>query len=85
MLTSAQLSELIAYDCIEPMGDERADFRIAQLTALTAEINRDSKHRRQPFKPQDFMRFSQEKKKVQTPADQVALLKLVDAVNAGAR
>lgn len=35
-------------------GDWKQDYRIGQLTALNAEINRDRKKRPQPYKAEDF-------------------------------
>ncbi len=43
-----------AYAEAEPFGEERADLRIAQLTALLANVHRDPK-RTTAFKSQDFM------------------------------
>lgn len=40
---------------IDPWGEERGDLRIAVLTSLMANVNRDSKKRSQPFKPRDFL------------------------------
>lgn len=52
------------YFGMEPFGEERGDLRIAMLTALTANINRDPK-KGKAFEPIDFMPFA-EKPKVQT-------------------
>ncbi len=43
-----------AYAEVEPFGEERADLRIAQLTALMANAHRDPK-RTTAFKAKDFM------------------------------
>lgn len=56
----------MAYSRIEPFGEYRSELRHGQQMALTANINRDSKHKRTPFVPADFMNFLPEEK----PADQ---------------
>ena len=45
----------MAYARLEPFGPEADDWRLAQLLALTAEINRDRKKRQRPYTPEDFM------------------------------
>jgi hypothetical protein len=54
-LTSKQFAEWIAYGKIEPFDERRADYRIANLMALTANVHRDPKKRRRPFTSADFM------------------------------
>ena len=39
-LTSIQLSEWQAYDRLEPMGEDRADFRMAYLSTIITNIAR---------------------------------------------
>ncbi len=43
-----------AYAEVEPFGEERADLRIAQLTALIANVHRDPK-RTTAYKAKDFL------------------------------
>lgn len=54
-ITSSQLSELEAFWNIEGgWGDWKQDYRIGQLTAITAEPNRDKKRRQRPYMTEDF-------------------------------
>lgn len=59
-LTSRQIAELAAYYRLEPFGEERADFRSAQLLALTANLHRDPAKFPSPFTVADFMPFTRE-------------------------
>lgn len=52
-----QLGLWIQYYQLEPFGEERDDYRIGTLTALTANINRDPKRQVTPFTPYDFMPY----------------------------
>jgi len=54
-LTADEIIDWIAYYSIEPFGEIKMDFRFANLMALEANINRDPKKHRSPYKPQDFM------------------------------
>lgn len=56
-LTWIQLGLWIQYYRLEPFGEERSDYRVGTLTALTANINRDPKQHAQPFTPYDFMPY----------------------------
>lgn len=59
-LTSRQIAELAAYYRIEPFGEERADFRTAQLLTITANLHRDPAKQPKPFTVADFMPFTRE-------------------------
>ena len=52
-INSDEFGWWMAYDRIEPFGEERADLRIAQLCALIANINRSKKCK--IYKVKDFM------------------------------
>jgi len=52
-MTSLQLSEWMAYNEIEPFGEEREDLRMGILASTMANINRSSG--KKPYKPRDFM------------------------------
>lgn len=67
-MTWQQLIAWQEYFSLEPWGEERADLRIAQLTALTANINRDSTRRPTPFTAMDFMPFAEKPKLDQAAA-----------------
>lgn len=56
-ITPEGLIRQAAFESLEPSGEWRADFRIAQLCALIANVNRDPKKRSQPYTAQDFMVF----------------------------
>ena len=51
----SELGELLAEYAISPWGEWRADLRVAQNTALLANVNRDAKRQPEPFQPRDFM------------------------------
>ena len=53
-MSGPQFVEWMAYAQLEPFGEERADFRMARLAALTANIHRDP-NKSSPFKEADFM------------------------------
>lgn len=42
-MDSAEFTDWMAFDAIEPIGERRADLRMAQLCQLIANINRDPK------------------------------------------
>lgn len=52
-LDSQQLSELMAYDSLEAMGDYRLLFQIAVLCCIVANANRGKNSK--PYKPEDFL------------------------------
>ena len=56
-MSSRELSEWMAYYSIEPFGDERADLRSGIVASTIANVNRDPKKQKTPFKPVDFMAF----------------------------
>lgn len=60
-MSSHELTEWMAYEAIEPFPAERNDQDIAMLAALTANANRDTKKRSQPFELVDFLLFKQAK------------------------
>jgi hypothetical protein len=45
----------MAYARLEPFGPEADDHRLAQLMALIANVNRDSKRRKTPWTADDFL------------------------------
>ena len=53
-MSSAEFTEWMAYDSIEPIGSWRDDARIALLCTLVASIASDPKKGHRPT-PQDFM------------------------------
>lgn len=61
-VTSAELTEWIAFAELEPFGEERADLRAGIVASTVAEVNRNPKKRKQPFTPQDFLpKFGKER------------------------
>ncbi|MFI5223667.1 MAG: DUF4035 domain-containing protein [Nitrospirales bacterium] len=54
-LTARQFHEWIAYAELEPFDEERADMRVAMLASVLANVNRDSKKKKEPYKIEDFM------------------------------
>jgi len=54
-ISSRELSEWMAFFSLEPWGTEVEDWRAGLIAATIANANRDSKKRRRPYEPQDFM------------------------------
>lgn len=55
-MSSSELSEWMAFFSIEgPTGEERADWRAGMVASTIANVNRDSKRQKRPYKPEDFM------------------------------
>jgi hypothetical protein len=52
-ISSEQLSEWMAYNKLEPWGEERADLRAGIVASVIANSNRGKNQK--AFKPQDFM------------------------------
>jgi hypothetical protein len=74
-MSGAEFMEWIAHYQREPWGDFRIDLAGARITALLANVNRDTKKRPQPFSIADFMPFIEQP----TPAQKLrsSLLHLV--------
>jgi hypothetical protein len=51
---SAEFSEWMAYAELEPFGPIREDERAGVVAAVTANVYRDAKRRREPFEAVDF-------------------------------
>ena len=56
-ISSAEFTEWLAFYELEPFGDLVADQRHGVATALQANLNRDSKARPEPYKPEDFIHW----------------------------
>lgn len=69
-----------AFYAVDPFGDERADLRIAQLTALTANAHSDPKKRRKAYEAWDFMPFSEKPKPVRVEQSPQAVVASVFAI-----
>ena len=75
-LTSSQLTELESFWLIEGgWGDWKQDYRIGQLTAITAEPNRDKKRRARPYTAEDFALRPREVRKETSKSDRVDHIK----------
>jgi len=80
-IDSRELSEWMLYEQMEPFGDTLTDMHASQLAYLLAETNRDTKKRKDPFKPDDFsLRFREPKTQQQDARS--SLLKLASALGA---
>jgi hypothetical protein len=83
-ISSEQFLEWMQYDTIEPFGEWRDDWRSAEIVTMIANVNRDSKKKREPYRTTDFLvKFGEqevEKKKAQTWQDQ----KMIAAMFVGA-
>ncbi len=54
-ISSRELSEWMAFFQMEPWGCEVDDWRFGMLASVIANVNRDPKRQRKPFRPQDFV------------------------------
>lgn len=70
-MTSAQLAEWEAYLRIEPPHDQRLEYLIGELLAMTGNINRDTESKPEPFTRLDFMPWIEKPapKAVEQPED----------------
>ena len=67
-ITAQQFQEWIAYARMEPFDETRADYRVAMLAQLLANVNRDPKQKREPFTITDFLlKFGEETVAKQEP------------------
>jgi hypothetical protein len=74
-MTALQLSELQAFYNLEPFGEQRAELRHGAAMAMTANLNRNSKQKVEPFKAVEFMHYVQkEPERVYTPEELEAAL-----------
>ena len=65
----------LAYNTLEPFGDERSDLQAALIASTIANSVRDDKLRPQQYEIADFLLdFSREPKKPQTSAQMEAVL-----------
>ena len=57
-IPSRLLTEWMAFEAIDPFEDRRGDLRSAQIVTALANINRDPKTRKEPYRIEEFvMRF----------------------------
>lgn len=75
------------YGPVDPQA--RADLRMAIMAALTAEIHRDPKQRKEPYKPEEFMprwgtgAGAADEDEGQTPEQMLAMVKMLNAALGG--
>lgn len=55
-ISSREIAEWMAYYRMEPFGEISKEFRMARISSILAETNRDEKKRKEPFTERDFMR-----------------------------
>ncbi len=53
-ISSREFAEWQAFMRVEPLGDTRLDFWMASLMAMLANLHRDPKKRRRPYRARDF-------------------------------
>lgn len=54
-LSSREMAEYMAFFRLEPWGTEVEDWRAALIASTIANTARDTKRRRKPYEPKDFM------------------------------
>src|SRR5690606_3053338 len=76
-MSSRELTEWMAFFSLEPWGTEVEDWRFGMLASVIANVNRDTKRRKKPYEPQDFMpRRSQPPREEQTVEEQARILEM---------
>ena len=78
-LTSVQLSELYAYDAIDPIGSEREDLRSGLICATVANMAGKQLERNVVRTPIDYMPFSRPERKPQTVSEQIFVFRMLTA------
>lgn len=53
----SELGDWIGFWRFSPWGEERADLRSGVVASIIANVNRDTKKRSTPFRPEEFMLF----------------------------
>lgn len=54
-MTSADLTEMMAFEQWEPFGSLTEDFRFGQIAAVVANVNRSAERHPEPYTAADFM------------------------------
>lgn len=77
-VSSAELTEWMAFYRLEPWGSEVEDWRFGMVASVIANVNRDPKQRRKPFDPPDFMpkRGPSQEKREQSPDEIMRVLQM---------
>ena len=79
MLTSAQITEWMAYRSLcGGWGDERADVHAALIARTVAEVNRNPRARKRPYRLEEFLLRRRE---TRTPEQWVAHLDMIFGVH----
>jgi hypothetical protein len=78
-LSAAELTEWMAFYHLEPWGGERSDLQAGIIASTVANVNRDSKKKPEPYRPQDFIPQYGPKKE-QTLEEQVQLVTMYASV-----
>ena len=81
-ITATQFLEWTHYDLIDPFGEWRSDYRSAEIVTMLANVNRDAKKRKEPYRVSDFItkfgeRSAESLKPTQTVAQQLSIAKLI--------
>lgn len=75
-ISSKQFLDWVEYAKREPLGRQRADYHAAQIVAMIANVNRDTKRRSKPYTLQDFLlKFEADPPKRKSPDELFAILK----------
>jgi hypothetical protein len=75
----------IAFFNVQPLAGDRADLHAAQVCAVLAEVNRNRKKRRKPFRPADFLPdwWGDRKRSTRDAADPQTLMAKMQALTEG--
>lgn len=79
-ISSAEFAEWIAFNNLEPFGEERADLRAGIIASTVANVGSQG---RKQFKPQDFMpTYGPQRKPRQSVEDMKAVLRAASKAGA---
>lgn len=67
----------MVYYNIDPFGNERGDYHAAQVSSIIAEVHRDRKKRKEPYRATDFMPKYGNEKPQQTAEQQIAFARMI--------
>lgn len=80
-VSSAELTEWMAFYRLEPWGSEADDWRAGMVASVVANVNRDTKQHRRAYQPADFMprRGRAQAKPEQSPEEQLRIIQMWQA------
>ncbi len=82
-MSAQEFAEWMAFFEMEPWGYDMENWRFGMLAATMANLHRDPKKRRKPYRPEDFMPKSRREKRAKSWQDLKAIARLWNRVLGG--